>query len=161
MFFSKKEYRPILVSFQYSSRENAVSLIPPPTICRSRSQQDIHIAGRNLEPFEAVILPGIASRSRSPETTTRVPWDIHLPGVMKRRDANYIIGHTKELLRTPLSRQENLKTPSLLCTSGRVRYAFIKRSRIIKIFFDSLSTRDIENDVNCRVLALIIFLSYE
>ena len=37
----------------------------------------------------------------------------------------------------------------------------MKRSRIVKIFFDSLPTRDIENDVNRRVLALIIFLPYE
>ena len=39
----------------------------------------------------------------------------------------------------------------ILCTSGRVRYAFVKRSRIAKAFFDSLSTRGIEGDMDCRV----------
>ena len=33
----------------------------------------------------------------------------------------------------------------------RVRYAFIKRSRIAKAFFNSSSTRDAESDVNWRI----------
>ena len=36
----------------------------------------------------------------------------------------------------------------ILFTSGRVRYAFIKRSRIAKAFFNPPSTRGAEGDVN-------------
>lgn len=39
----------------------------------------------------------------------------------------------------------------ILFTLGRVRYAFIKRSRIAKAFFNSPSTRNTEGDVDWRV----------
>ncbi len=39
----------------------------------------------------------------------------------------------------------------ILSTSGRVRYAFMERSRIAKVFFDPPSTRDAEGDVGRRV----------
>ena len=39
----------------------------------------------------------------------------------------------------------------ILCTSGRVRYAFMERSRIAKAFFNPPSTRGAEGDVDWRV----------
>ena len=36
----------------------------------------------------------------------------------------------------------------ILYNLGRVRYAFVKRLRIAKIFFDSLSTCDAKDDIN-------------
>lgn len=39
----------------------------------------------------------------------------------------------------------------ILSTSERVRYAFMKRSRIAKAFFDSPSIRDAEYNVNWRI----------
>ena len=38
----------------------------------------------------------------------------------------------------------------ILYTSGRVRYVFIERSRIAKAFFDPLSTRGAEGDMDYR-----------
>ena len=39
----------------------------------------------------------------------------------------------------------------ILSTSGRVRYAFVERSRIVKAFFDPLSTCGAEDDMDWRV----------
>ena len=48
--------------------------------------------------------------------------------------------------------EEDMKLlSSIIYTSERVRYAFIKRSRIVKAFFNSLLTCNAENDVNWRV----------
>ena len=39
----------------------------------------------------------------------------------------------------------------ILCTSGRVRYAFVERLRIAKAFFDPPSTRGTEYNIDWRV----------
>ena len=36
----------------------------------------------------------------------------------------------------------------ILCTLRRIRYAFIKRLYIVKIFFNSLSTYNTKNNIN-------------
>ena len=53
-------------------------------------------------------------------------------------------------MRAQLEGDVELLSP-ILCTSGRVRYAFVERSRIAKAFFDPPSTRGAEGDVDCRV----------
>ena len=50
-------------------------------------------------------------------------------------------------MRAQLEGDVELLSP-ILCTSGRVRYAFVERSRIAKAFFDPLSTRGAECDVD-------------
>ena len=53
-------------------------------------------------------------------------------------------------MRAQLEGDVELLSP-VICTSGRVRYAFMERSRIAKAFFDPLSTCGAEDDVDWRV----------
>ena len=53
-------------------------------------------------------------------------------------------------MRAQLEGDVELLSP-ILCILGRVRYAFVERSRIAKAFFDPLSTRGAEGDVDSRI----------
>ena len=53
-------------------------------------------------------------------------------------------------MRAQLDGDMELLSP-ILCTSGRVRYAFVERSRIAKAFFDPLSTCGAKDDMDWRV----------
>ncbi len=53
-------------------------------------------------------------------------------------------------MRAQLEGDVELLSP-IICTSGRVRYAFVERSRIAKAFFDPPSTHGAEGDVDWRV----------
>ena len=53
-------------------------------------------------------------------------------------------------MRAQLERDVELLSP-ILCTSGRIRYAFMERSRIAKAFFDPPSTHGAECDVDWRI----------
>ena len=53
-------------------------------------------------------------------------------------------------MRAQLEGDVELLSP-ILCTSGRVRYAFVERSRIAKAFFDPLSTCGAKDDMDWRV----------
>ena len=53
-------------------------------------------------------------------------------------------------MRAQLEGDVQLLSP-ILCTSGRVQYAFVERSRIAKAFFDPPSTGDAECNVDWRI----------
>lgn len=66
--------------------------------------------------------------------------------LIKEIQKEYIIAPVQDM-RAQLEGDLKLLSP-ILCTSGRVRYAFIERSRIAKVFFVSPSSCNAEEDVN-------------
>ena len=67
--------------------------------------------------------------------------------LIKRIQKEYDIIASMQDMRAQLEGDVKLLS-SILCISGRARYAFVKRSRIAKAFFNSSSTRDVESDVD-------------
>ena len=67
--------------------------------------------------------------------------------LIKQIQKKYDVVTPMQDMRAQLEGDMKLLSP-ILCTSGRVRYAFMKRSRIAKAFFDPPSTHDVECDVN-------------
>ena len=69
---------------------------------------------------------------------------------MKQIQKEYDTMTSVQDLRAQLEEDVELLNP-IFCTSKRVRYAFVERSRIVKVFFDPLSTCGAKNDMDWRV----------
>ena len=70
--------------------------------------------------------------------------------LMKQIQKEYDAVAPVQDMRAQLEGDVELLSP-ILCTSGRVRYAFVERSRIAKAFFDPLSTCGAKDDMDWRV----------
>ncbi len=70
--------------------------------------------------------------------------------LMKQIQKDYDAVAPVQDMRAQLEGDVELLSP-IICTSGRVRYAFMKRSRIAKAFFDPPSTHTAKGDMDWRV----------